>query len=157
MVSGCIVGVVMDERPSPRMKLDELAERAGVSPRTVRYYVQRGLLPAPEFRGPDTAYGVEHLQRLRAIRALQERHMPLDAIEAALAGKSLAEIARVAKGKAPAAVDATPAVSRSAVERITRHTLAPGLELHVSDQASPEVRALADILLREAAHTKGTR
>jgi len=152
-----MVGVVMDERPSPRMKLDELAERAGVSPRTVRYYVQRGLLPAPEFRGPDTAYGEEHLQRLRAIRALQERHMPLDAIEAALAGRSLAEIARVAKGKAPAAVDATPVVSRSAVERITRHTLAPGLELHVSDQASPEVRALADTLLREAAHTKGTR
>ena len=147
----------MDERPSPRMKLDELAERAGVSPRTVRYYVQRGLLPAPEFRGPDTAYGDEHLQRLRAIRALQEKHMPLDAIEAALAGKTLAEIARVARGKAPPAVDATPVVSRSTVERITRHTLAPGLELHVSDQASPEVRALADTLLREAAHTKGTR
>src|SRR5687767_15979968 len=28
------------------LKLDELAERAGVAPRTVRYYVQRGLLPA---------------------------------------------------------------------------------------------------------------
>ncbi|TAK19964.1 MAG: MerR family transcriptional regulator [Myxococcaceae bacterium] len=147
----------MDERRPQRLKLDELAERAGVSARTVRYYVQRGLLPAPEFRGPDTAYGEEHLHRLKAIRALQERHMPLDAIEAALAGKSPEEIARIARGKAPAAVDVTPAVSRSTVERITRHTLAPGLELHVSDQASPEVRALADLLLREAAHTRGTR
>ena len=32
-------------------KLDDLAAAAGVSPRTVRYYVQRGLLPAPPFRG----------------------------------------------------------------------------------------------------------
>lgn len=150
----------MDERSQPRFKLDELAERAGVSPRTVRYYVQRGLLPAPEFRGPDTAYGDDHLQRLRAIRVLQERHMPLDAIEATLASRSPAEIARIARGKVPAAVDATPLVSRSpapspapSTERVTRHTLAPGLELHVSDHASPEVRALAEALLREAAHT----
>lgn len=146
------------------MKLDELAERAGVSPRTVRYYVQRGLLAAPEFRGPDTAYGDEHLERLRAIRVLQERHLPLDAIEAMLASRSLDEVARIARGHVPAAVDATALVSRSPlssnaalVERITRHTLAPGLELHVSDRASPEVRALADTLLREAARSKATR
>ena len=49
-------------------KLEELARAAGTSPRTVRYYVQRGLLPAPAFRGKDTAYGPEHLVRLRAIR-----------------------------------------------------------------------------------------
>ena len=79
----------MDERRPQRLKIDELAERAGVSPRTVRYYVQRGLLPAPEFRGPDTAYGEEHLHRLKAIRVLQERHLPLDAIEATLASRSV--------------------------------------------------------------------
>lgn len=148
---------------SSRYKLDELAERAGVSARTVRYYVQRGLLPAPEFRGPDTAYGEEHLLRLRAIRALQARHLPLDAIEAALASRSLDELARVARGEAPEGVDVTPPVSRPAapeaapaVERVTRHRLAPGLELHVSDRAAPEVRALADSLLREAARPKGT-
>lgn len=154
----------MDERRPQRLKLDELAERAGVSPRTVRYYVQRGLLPAPEFRGPDTAYGEEHLHRLKAIRVLQERHLPLDAIEATLASRSPEEIARIAKGRVPDAVESPPVVSRSPAppaapssERVTRHTLAPGLELHLSDQASPEVRALADTLLREAARPKGTR
>ena len=145
----------MDERRPQRWKIDELAERAGVSPRTVRYYVQRG---------PDTAYGEEHLHRLKAIRVLQERHLPLDAIEATLASRSPEEIARIAKGKVPDAVELPPVVSRSPAlpagpssERVTRHTLAPGLELHLSDQASPEVRALAEALLREAARPKGTR
>ena len=60
-----------------------LAELGGVTRRTVRYYVQRGLLPAPAFRGKDTAYGPEHLVRLRAIRRLQEAFFPLDAIAGA--------------------------------------------------------------------------
>lgn len=66
-------------------RLDELAERAEVSARTVRYYVQRGLLPAPVFRGRDTAYGEGHLLRLRAIKRLQERHVPLEEIAVVLA------------------------------------------------------------------------
>ena len=73
-------------------KLDELAERAGVSPRTVRYYIQRGLLTAPAFRGADTAYGEEHLVALRAIKKLQEAYWPLDAIGGALANRSPAEL-----------------------------------------------------------------
>lgn len=153
----------MNDRRRPRFKLDELAEKAGVSPRTVRYYVQRGLLPAPEFRGPDTAYGEEHLHRLKAIRVLQERHLPLDAIEAALASRSPDDVARIARGQVPDTLDVPPVLSRSpapvaaavTAERGTRHVLAPGLELFVSDHASPEVRALADSLLR-AAHHQGT-
>lgn len=151
------------EQRSPRWKLDELAERAGVSARTVRYYVQRGLVPAPEFRGPETAYGPEHLARLKAIRVLQARHLPLDAIQAALASRTHDEVARIAKGELPAALDATPPLSRSdddalpEGEGVTRYTLAQGLELHIHDTASPQVRALADALRREAAHREGTR
>ena len=154
-----MLGVVTDERRRRRFKLDELAERAGTSARTVRYYVQRGLLPAPEFRGPDTAYGEEHLLRLKAIRVLQERHLPLDAIEEMLASRSLDAIALIARGKVPDGDDVPPVVSRSpsapTADRITRHTLAPGLELQLSDEASPEVRALAETLLRAAAQTRG--
>ena len=155
----------MNERRHVRLKLDELAERAGVSPRTVRYYVQRGLLTAPEFRGPDTVYEAEHLARLKAIRALQARHLPLDAIQEALTGRTLDEVERIAKGALPDGAVATPAVSRSTddtvrpaeVERVTRYALAPGLELHITDRASPAVRALADALRQEAARREGTR
>jgi DNA-binding transcriptional MerR regulator len=149
----------MSERKHTRMKLDELAERAGVSPRTVRYYVQRGLLTAPEFRGPDTVYEAEHLARLRAIRALQARHLPLDAIQEALSGRTLDEVERIARGELPTDLVATAPVSRShddderpaEVERVTRYALAPGLELHLTDSASPAVRALADALRKVAA------
>lgn len=57
--------------------LAELSDRAGVSQRTVRYYIQQGLLPSPETRGPGAHYGAEHLDRLRLIRSLQRDHLPL--------------------------------------------------------------------------------
>lgn len=82
---------------TPTYKLEELAAAAGVSPRTVRYYVQRGLLTAPEFRGKDTAYGREHLLRLHAIKHLQEAHLPLDEIQVRLTNATEAELIRLAK------------------------------------------------------------
>jgi DNA-binding transcriptional MerR regulator len=57
--------------------LAQLAERADVSQRTVRYYIQQGLLPSPETRGPGAHYTAEHLDRLRLIRRLQREHLPL--------------------------------------------------------------------------------
>lgn len=85
-------------------KLEELAAEAGVSPRTVRYYVQRGLLPAPEFRGKDTVYGREHLLRLHAIKRLQQGHLPLDEIQVRLANATLAELARLARSEVDVSV-----------------------------------------------------
>ncbi len=57
--------------------IDELADAAGVSRRTVRFYVQRGLLPVPRGLGRGRHYGGEHLRTLRRIRALQEDGVPL--------------------------------------------------------------------------------
>src|SRR3712207_6888934 len=57
--------------------LNELSEAAGVTPRTVRYYVQQGLLPSPGTRGPGTRYDRVHLDRLQLIRRLQRQHLPL--------------------------------------------------------------------------------
>ncbi len=143
-------------------KLAELAEEAGVSPRTVRYYVQRGLLPAPPFKGPDTVYGEEHLLRLKAIRVLQARFLPLDAIQAELQRLSPDELRKLAGADATPAppvypppppggpvslcVPPAPVVSpRPAVmARYQRWELAPGLELHVSEGADAKVRALAE-------------
>ena len=58
-------------------ELAELCDRAGVTPRTVRYYIQQGLLPAPGTRGPGTRYDERHLNRLLLIRRLQRDHLPL--------------------------------------------------------------------------------
>ena len=65
------------EVPEDALDLTELADRAGVSIRTVRYYIQQGLLPRPEARGPGAHYKEEHLDRLLLIKRLQKEHLPL--------------------------------------------------------------------------------
>jgi DNA-binding transcriptional MerR regulator len=57
--------------------LNELSAAADVTPRTIRYYVQQGLLPSPGTRGPGTRYDRAHLDRLHLIRRLQRQHLPL--------------------------------------------------------------------------------
>lgn len=146
-------------------KLDELARASGTSARTIRYYVQRGLLPSPRFRGRDTAYDAAHLLRLRAIRRLQQAFFPLDAIGAELERLSLAELERVADGRAsiglpslpdpPSAPESctppAPRVVRRAVDRAPRALraieLAEGVSLLVDDAAPTASRRLVDELL----------
>ena len=60
-----------------RYSLTELADLAGVTPRTVRYYLAQGLLPAVGQTGPGAKYDERHLARLRLIRRLQTEHLPL--------------------------------------------------------------------------------
>lgn len=66
--------------------IGELATLAGVTPRTIRYYVSIGLLPSPGQSGPGTRYGEGHLARLRLIRRLQREHLPLGEIAVRLDG-----------------------------------------------------------------------
>jgi len=60
--------------------LVDLAESAGVSPRTIRYYQATGLLQAPERAGRNAVYSEEHRERLRHIADLQARGLKLAAI-----------------------------------------------------------------------------
>src|SRR5580704_13954542 len=62
------------------MSISELADRAGLSRRAIRFYVQRGLIPAPEGRGRGAGYGTEHLERLKRVLQLQAAGHSLDAI-----------------------------------------------------------------------------
>ncbi|MET9857077.1 MerR family transcriptional regulator [Streptomyces sp. NPDC006450] len=71
------------QAPEPAsLTVDELAARAGVTVRTVRFYSTRGLLPPPVI-GPRRVgrYGPEHLSRLALIEELQHQGMTLSAIE----------------------------------------------------------------------------
>jgi DNA-binding transcriptional MerR regulator len=63
------------------MRIDELAQRAGVPTRTIRYYTQQGLLASPRLKGRVGYYDERHLDRLRMIKELQEkRFLPLSVI-----------------------------------------------------------------------------
>lgn len=66
------------------MRIGELARRAGVSPKTVRYYEGIGLMPEPgRHANGYRDYGAEHVERLRFIR------------DAQAAGLSLADTAEI--------------------------------------------------------------
>ena len=74
--------------------IKELSERARVTPRTVHFYVQQGLLPPAGAPGPGARYGEGHVSRIRLIRLLQKQHLPLS------------EIAKRTKGLTDGQVDA---------------------------------------------------
>jgi len=61
--------------------LSELAEETGLTARTIRYYIARGLVDGPDVAGRGAVYGTRHVDRLREIQRLQAE------------GRMLAEIA----------------------------------------------------------------
>ncbi len=81
-----------DER---QYTLQELATDAGVSVRTIRYYIGEGLLPAPSGAGPQSHYTQSHLNRLRVIGLLKDRYLPLKEIRKALSGLDDEQIDRM--------------------------------------------------------------
>jgi DNA-binding transcriptional MerR regulator len=60
--------------------IEELSEQSGFTRRTIRYYIQEGLLEAPAGRGRGGFYNDSHLTRLRYIKSLQEKGLSLTAI-----------------------------------------------------------------------------
>jgi DNA-binding transcriptional MerR regulator len=66
-------------------RVEELADAAGVPVRTLRYYQERRLLPAPRRQGRVALYNASHLGRLRLIAELLERGHRLDGIEELIA------------------------------------------------------------------------
>ncbi len=89
---GDIIGVddrkaegIMDTTLTKEMKLGALAAAAGVSPRTVRLYIAKGVLPGPVRAGRGAAYTLAHLERIRRIQAWQAQGATLAEIRLRLA------------------------------------------------------------------------
>ncbi len=119
---------------APTYSIGELADLADVSRRTVRYYIQRGLLPVPEGAGRGSRYTQRHLDALIEIRRLQESGRPLPEIAARLEGQPWPE-------PAPLPISGSLSVW-------TRIPLADGVELHLSGRHldGDTIRALAEAL-----------
>lgn len=106
----------------PALTIDELAAKAGVTVRTVRFYGSRGLLPPPAI-GPRRVghYGPAHLARLALIEELQRQGMTLAAIERYLGrlppDLSVRDLAIQRAVVASWAPDTVESVSREELER----------------------------------------
>ena len=64
--------------------ISELAALSGVSTRTIRYYIQEGLLPQPEIRGKYAVFTDEYMHRLNLIKRLKDAYLPLNRIREVL-------------------------------------------------------------------------
>ncbi|MFZ9858303.1 MAG: MerR family transcriptional regulator [Roseiflexaceae bacterium] len=74
------------------MTIRQLAERAGVTQRTIRYYTDEGLIDAPVDRVRTPRYTERHLLQLLAAARLKASFLPLRVIRARLAGMDDAEL-----------------------------------------------------------------
>jgi len=63
-----------------KLTLADLAQRTGESRRTIRYYIQRGLLPPPHGAKRGAWYDEEHANRLKRIQHLKSGGLSLEAI-----------------------------------------------------------------------------
>ena len=107
-----------------QLRIGDVARLAGTTPRTIRYYEQMGLLPAPSSRvaGSHRSYSLEEVERLREIMRLKE-----------LLGLSLEELGTLlAAGAARAAVRAQ--LAREDVEGDRRRELLQEALGHIDRQ-----------------------
>ena len=103
--------------PPARYSLDDLASLAGLTARTVRFYIQQGLIDRPVGEKRGAYYLARHLEQLLLVRRWTDAGLSLDRIRELIAGS-------------PA--DAPPRASRPGmVEVWSRVTLADGLEVHL--------------------------
>ncbi len=80
------------------IKLTTLAARSETPARTIRLYISMGLLPGPLRPGRNAAYGPEHLEGLKRIRALQRAGLTLSQVRTALAPEKTCEIPEPSSG-----------------------------------------------------------
>jgi DNA-binding transcriptional MerR regulator len=79
--------------------LEDLENMSGLSIRTLRFYIQEGLLPGPDTRGKFARYSQVHLDTIRFIDRLKKVHMPLKQIRHLLETMSSADIERIIQSK----------------------------------------------------------
>jgi DNA-binding transcriptional MerR regulator len=110
------------------MRIGAIAERTGVTPRTIRYYEEIGLLPcAARRKGEHRDYDETHVERLRELTRLRD-----------LLGLSLEELKQL--------VEAEDA--RAAIRRRFHETTSDEERLRLLDQALPHVETQLELVRR---------
>ena len=115
----------MTTNTGPVYPISDLARLADVTPRTVRYYVAQGLLPAPGQSGPGARYPESALTRLRLIRELQRSHLPLAEIRTRLGALSNAEVAALVAAPQPKPSGSALEYVRRLLEGTSRRSALP--------------------------------
>jgi DNA-binding transcriptional MerR regulator len=104
-----------------RYSIEELSEKTGFSIRTIRYYIQEGLLEPPPGRGRGGFYFDSHLKKLVEIKSFQEKGLKLAAIQEIFQKGEKGEI--------------TPER-----EIWVKYAIKPGIEIHISRELEDRER-----------------
>ncbi len=139
-----------------------LGALCGVSERTIRYYVEQGILPAPRGRGRGSHFDDDHLVRLKLVRAMQKAGVELAAIaeyleelegELKARGAGLGDALAIWTGRnEQAEIRAELRKRWGGPVHALRYRVAEGVELVVDMDAMPEQRRMQSIvqMLRQA-------
>src|SRR4051812_28406281 len=103
-----------------KYRVTDLAQAISLSPRAIRSYVERKLIPPPSGRGTGLIYGDRHMHRLVAMRKLQkETGRLLEDIAADLDKLSPAQLAVLAAPAMPGAAPVPGAASSAMAPKLS--------------------------------------
>jgi DNA-binding transcriptional MerR regulator len=117
--------------------LDELARLVNLDKRTIRYYVQIGLIPRPIGETKAARYGKDHLERAALVKNMREAGVSLEGISQALKDRGAA---------------IAPRKPRSGGVQTRSHiTVCAGVEIQISPEASELTTDQVRELIRQIA------
>lgn len=114
----------MDQQHEPRFSIAELEEATGVTRRTIRFYINEGIVPPAIGQGRSASYDRSHVEALTLVKELRDRNLSISEIRQLRAAES---------GPKPAEAPGNDWL---------RYVLHPALEIHLRADAPPPVRAL---------------
>ena len=83
-----------------RYSLEELGALTNLSPRTIRSYIQKGLLPGAETRGRNASYTDAHLDRLLCMQVIRDKSgLPLDELRMVMQSLTEEQIHQIGAGE----------------------------------------------------------
>jgi len=82
-----VYSITVMKNSAKKLTIDEICTIVGMSKRTVRYYIQKGLVDRPEGTGKGAFYNQVHLEQLLTIQKWKIAGLSLDRIRKILLGE----------------------------------------------------------------------
>ena len=122
-----------------KYSLRDLADQVDIQPRTIRSYIEKGLIPSAEGAGRASYYGPKHLRRLLAIRVLRDiDNVDFDEIRRRILLSSEDEIESIARRLNPVAGASARDYLLAALERGPSPPTGPDSSDMARDEADRE-------------------
>ena len=125
-----------------RFTIEDLVGSTGLSRRTIRFYIERGLLSPPAGRGRGGFYNESHLARLLEIKKSREEGRSLESIKSTEPMEFRYRL-EAAIGGSASMPDTFPAEAST----LLSWQLAPGLSLQVEETLFAKNRNLIQIII----------